>query len=219
MCGRYTVTATAAVLETRFGAKMDIDDYQPRFNVAPSQSLPVILHRASDRIVAGRWGFRPQWAKGKPEIKPQINARAETAINKPMFRSAFKTQRCLILADGFYEWHQTSGMKVPYRITLTDKQPFAIAGLWSEVATYDERPVITFTILTVCANECMSAIHSRMPVILSQADQERWLDLSQPTRKATSMLVPYPTALTRLHPVSKAVNNARHDYPELVQPV
>ena len=176
--GRYTVTADQTVLETRFAAQMAIEDYHPRYNAAPSQELPVILHPAPDRIVAGKWGFRPHWAKTKPEIKPQMNARSETAAEKPMFRGAFKTHRCLVIADGFYEWQRTGGPKVPYRITLTDGQPFAMAGLWSEMATPDGDSLITFAVLTTDANERMAEIHTRMPVILALADQEKWLDLT-----------------------------------------
>ena len=219
MCGRYTVTVDQMILETRFEAQMEMADYQPRFNAAPSQTLPLILHPSPDRIVGGKWGFKPHWAKTKPEIKPQLNARAETAAEKPMFRDAFKSNRCLVLADGCYEWQRTGGAKVPHRMTLADGQPFAMAGLWSEMETTEGEPVITFTILTTSANERMATIHTRMPVILSQPDQEKWLDLTLARDASISLLKPYPSEATRLGAVSPEVNNARHDHPGLILPI
>lgn len=136
MCGRYSVSTRREALEARFHARLSDGALTPRYNAAPSDALPLILNRDRDHIVFGVWGFTPEWAKDK-KMSPMINARAESVPDKPFFRDAFRARRCLVLADGFYEWKRLPSGKQPYRITLKDEEPFAFAGLWSLVPGAD----------------------------------------------------------------------------------
>jgi putative SOS response-associated peptidase YedK len=171
---------------------------RPRFNVAPTQPIAVIR---PGELVALRWGLVPSWSK---DCKGFINARAETAAEKPTFRSAFKKRRCLIPADGFYEWQRTKAGKRPYFIRLRDGEPFAFAGLWEGE---------TSAILTTAANDLMRPIHDRMPVILASEDYERWL--AEPD---ASVLRPYAADAMMAYPVSTYVNNAKQEGSECIEP-
>ena len=152
MCGRFTMATNAEALEERFRAHVSTEVAAPTYNAAPSQAQLTILNDRPDAIVHAAWGFVPEWADGRPDVKPLINARAETVATKPYFRDAFKKKRCLILADGFYEWKRTGKSKIPYRIVLKTEEPFAFAGIWS--AVHDAHGVVqpTFAILTTEAN-------------------------------------------------------------------
>jgi putative SOS response-associated peptidase YedK len=160
----------AEALEERFHAELPPEVAGPTYNAAPSQAQLVILNDNPGAIVRAAWGFVPEWADSKPEVKPVINARAESIATKPFFRAAFKTQRCLVLADGFYEWRRTKDGKRPYRIALKTEEPFAFAGLWSTVHDPAGKRHTTFTIITTDANTLVAQIHNRMPVIL-----RRWM--------------------------------------------
>src|SRR4030095_11964672 len=134
MCGRYTMFTTVEALEERFHAQLSTDMAEPTYNAAPSQAQLAILSDNPQAIVRASWGLVPGWADGRSDVKPLINARAETAATKPFFRTAFKSHRCLVLADGFYEWRRTKEGKRPYRIALKTEEPFAFAGIWSSIA-------------------------------------------------------------------------------------
>jgi putative SOS response-associated peptidase YedK len=175
MCGRFSLTAEPHHIEMRFGAKFITTDFEPTYNAAPSQMLPVILGRSplknsEHEIVMARWGFQPAWAKN---WTPQINARLETAGEKPMFRHAFTSAHCLVLADGYYEWKTVNGKRQPFRFVMRNREPFAMAGIW-EKPYFDETPA-TFAILTTTANELAAEVHDRMPVILPISYEHRWL--------------------------------------------
>jgi putative SOS response-associated peptidase YedK len=214
MCGRYDIFTNAETLARRFHATWEeAGRYQPHYNAAPSQLLPLIRNDARDVITLGQWGFLPSWARGKP-IKPMINARAETVAAKPMFRGAYTSHRCLVLAEGFYEWKQTDAGKIPYRITRTDGQPFAFAGLFSQYDVGGEEPRTTFTILTTAPNALMADIHHRMPVILLPNHEEAWLCAPRP-----ALLIPYPSDAMRAYPVSRKVNNPHYDAPDVIDAV
>ena len=219
MCGRFTMATNAEALAERFRAHLSIEVAAPTYNAAPSQAQLTILNDRPDAIVRAAWGFVPEWADGRPDVKPLINARAETVATKPFFRDAFKRKRCLVLANGFYEWKRTGKGKVPYRIALKTEELFAFAGIWSTV--HDAQGVVhpTFAILTTEANALVSQIHTRMPVILREQDEEDWLNPRLSPDEAQALLVPLPAELLMAYEVSPQVNSPAFNVPEALQPV
>ncbi len=161
----------------------------------------------------------PAWADGRSDVKPLINARAETVATKPFFRDAFKRKRCLVLADGFYEWKRTGKGKIPYRIALKTEEPFAFAGIWSPIHDAQDGVQPTFAILTTEANALVSQIHTRMPVILREQDEAAWLNPSLALDAAQALLVPLPAELLMAYEVSPKVNSPAYNTPEALQPV
>jgi putative SOS response-associated peptidase YedK len=206
-------------LEERFRAVLASEDVAPTYNAAPSQAQLAILNNNPQAIVHAAWGFVPEWAKGRDDVKPIINARAETVATKPFFRDAFKKKRCLVLADGFYEWRRTKEGKRPYRIALKTEEPFAFAGLWSTVRDTTGKPQITFAIITTEANELVAHIHNRMPVMLQEADEADWLNQQLPLEEAQALLNPYPAGLLTAYKVSTKVNSPAYNAPDLVEHV
>jgi putative SOS response-associated peptidase YedK len=206
----------AEALEERFRAVLASEDTAPTYNAAPSQAQLVILNDNPGTIVRAAWGFVPEWADRKPEVKPVINARAESIATKPFFRTAFKKQRCLVLADGFYEWQRMKDGKRPYRIALKTKEPFAFAGLWSTIHNAAGQPQTSFAIITTEANELVAQIHNRMPVMLQEKDEEDWLNPQLPLADAEALLVPYPPDLLTAYEVSTKVNSPAYNAPDLV---
>jgi putative SOS response-associated peptidase YedK len=219
MCGRFTMATNAEALEERFHARLATEITMPTYNAAPSQAQLTILNDHPHAIVRAAWGFMPAWADGRPDVKPLINARAETVATKPFFRDAFKKKRCLVLADGFYEWKRTGKSKVPYRIALKTEEPFAFAGSWSTV--HDAQGVVqpTFAILTTEANTLVSQIHTRMPVILPEQDEEDWLNPSLALDVAQALLMPFPADRLMAYEVSSKVNSLAYNTPDVQQPV
>lgn len=191
----------------------------PTYNAAPSQLLPAILNTHPHEIAASTWGFIPEWADGRPDVKPLINARAETVATKPTFRQAFRSKRCLVLADGFYEWKRSGKVRVPYRIALKSGEPFAFAGIWSMVHDLSGQPYTTFAILTTEANDLVAEIHNRMPVILHARDEVRWLDQRFSLDAAQELLMPFPADLLTVYEVSTKVNSPAYNTPDVLQPV
>jgi putative SOS response-associated peptidase YedK len=187
------------------------------YNAAPSQALLTILSDNPHDMTRASWGYVPAWAAGRPDAKPVINARAESVATKSYFRDAFKTKRCLVLADGFYEWKKTGKWKVPYRIALNTEEPFAFAGIWSSVPDASGHKHPTFAIITTDANPLVAHIHSRMPVILQPEDEEDWLNPQLPLADAQAMLAPYPAELLTMYEVSARVNSPAYNVPEAVQ--
>jgi len=224
MCGRYTLQATLEELVRQFHAGLnDPSFYKPRYNIAPSQDVAVVRLKpetSQREIVRLRWGLIPSWA-GDPRIAySTINAKAETVAEKPAFRSAFRTRRCLIPASGFYEWQQEGRQKQPMYIRLRDRRPFAFAGLWDRWEPKDGAPIESCTIITTEPNELMKPIHDRMPVILTLRDYDLWLDPA--TRPAEALHVlqkPYPDEDMEAYAVSKAVNNPRNDSSQCLEPL
>jgi putative SOS response-associated peptidase YedK len=161
MCGRFTMATNTAALEERFHARLATEIAEPTYNAAPSQAQLAILNEHPHAIVRAAWGFVPEWADGRPDVKPLINAQAETVATKSFFRDAFKCKRCLVLADGFYEWKRAGKGKIPYRIALKTEEPFAFAGIWSTVHDAQGGVHPTFAILTTEANALVSQIHTR----------------------------------------------------------
>jgi len=190
-----------------------------RFNVAPTQNLPVILDEAPDTLTVAKWGLIPSWAKDEKIGASLINARCETAATKPSFRSAFRHRRCLVPADGFYEWQKATHGKVPHCIALVDESPFAFAGVWETWRNPVGESLRTFSILTCAPNVLVAPIHDRMPVILRPENESQWLSHDTPVEKLSEILTPFPPELMKAYPVSSRVNNARIDDPTLSDPV
>jgi len=179
-----------------------------------------VLQRDGEReLDLLRWGLVRRWRKaGQGRLPEPINARAGTILEKPMFRSLVKSRRCLVPANGFYEWQRTGGQKQPYLIRPTDQTTFAFAGLCDETEGEDGKPVGYYTIVTTGPNEVMTGIHDRMPVILRREDEAEWLDPSVTDPGIVALLRPYPAEATEARPVSTAVNNTRNNGPELLEP-
>ena len=219
MCGRYSFVAPTPTAEQRFDAKF-AEPAPPTYNAAPSQRLPIITNAAPNQIQLLRWGLVPAWSRDPAGGPKPINARAETLADKPSFRMLLARRRCLVLADGFYEWQATAAGKVPHRILLRDEQPFAFAGLWDEWvdrATGELQP--TFTIITTEPNELMAGIHNRMPVILpDRAAEQAWLADGHRLDAYQQLLRPYDAAAMREYVVSKRVNSPANNDAEVLAP-
>ena len=219
MCGRFTLRAPASVIAEQF-ALFDRLDLSPRYNIAPSQ--PVAIVRSSD-IPAKRegcivrWGLVPSWAKDPAIGNKLINARAESIAEKPAFRAALRRRRCLVPADGFYEWQGTGRRKQPYFIHLRDDSLFAFAGLWESWEGADHSHLETCTMITGEPNELMRPIHDRMPIILSPVDYPRWLDAEQPPERLQELLKPFPAEAMEAYPVSTLVNSPSHEDAKCIQ--
>jgi len=219
MCGRFTLKTPANQLLLAFGLDSALP-LVPRYNIAPTQSVPVIHASEGGREMAMmHWGLIPSWSKAPDAGGRLINARAETVAEKPAFRASFKTRRCLVPADGYYEWIAAGRKKQPYWIHRADEQPFAFAGLWDLWRPEAGEPLTSCTIVTTDANDATREIHDRMPVILDPVDYDRWLDpaLSDPAR-LLPLLRPYEGGELRVDPVSTFVNNARNEGPECLDP-
>ncbi len=219
MCGRYTLAVAAERLATRFAAPQPIE-LTPRYNIAPTQLAPVVRASATGReIVLLRWGLIPAWATDPAIGARMINARSETALEKPAFRTAFRRRRCLIPASGFYEWQTTAAGKQPFYFTPVGDDLMAFAGLWEQWRAPDGAVIESYAILTTTASAEVAPIHERMPVIITADVTDLWLDpATDPGRLLAYCQQPAPIAL-RCYPVSSAVNNARNDHPALIQPL
>jgi putative SOS response-associated peptidase YedK len=217
MCGRYTLTADIQTIAESFGVEPRLDA-SPRYNIAPTQEIVAILKESETAHLALlRWGLIPAWAKDEAIGSRMINARAETLAEKPSFKNLLRTRRCLIVADGFYEWKAEGKSKTPMYITLEDNRPFAFAGLWDLWKNPDGRQVQSCTIITTEPNELMASIHTRMPVILRPGAYTDWLNPQlHDTNVLTHCLKPYPTELMKVRPVSKLVNNPRNETAEIL---
>jgi putative SOS response-associated peptidase YedK len=222
MCGRYSLTTPVEGLRRVFGF-LEQPNLAPRYNIAPSQEIAAVrLGEDGGRHFAWlRWGLIPSWAKDIKIGYRTINARAETAAEKPAFRAAFRKRRCLVLADGFYEWQkQDKGAKQPYRVTLAEGGPFGFAGLWESWRDPESGERIeSATIVVTEANDLLRPIHDRMPVILAPADFDAWLDAERPREAARALLRPYPAAALAAYPVSTRVNKVANDDPEVIAPL
>lgn len=223
MCGRYTETKAEAVLAARFGFPEGAFSFAPRWNVVPSMDAPVV-RRARSGERDGRllkWGLVPHWASDPSIGARLVNARAESAAEKPAFRDALQRRRALILADGFYEWRaERRGPKTPFYFRRRDGEAFAMAGLWESWRPRDGgEPLRTFAILTTAPNALAAPVHDRMPVLLARDDEERWLDPRVGTEEIRDLLRPAPDDELEAWPVSLAVNDARQDGPHLIERV
>jgi putative SOS response-associated peptidase YedK len=228
MCGRYTLFTPPETLAERFDVAVP-DDHRPRYNCAPGQSLPIVPADA-DELVRAEWGLVPEWADD--DSSAQINARAETVTERPTFRDAFEQRRCLVPADGFYEWVEGSDGKRPHRVAFADDRPFAMAGIWTRWTpqtaqtglsdfggggSTDPEPRETFAVLTTEPNDLVADLHGRMAVILGPDEEGTWLH--GPPAEAKRLLDPHPADEMTAHEVSTRVNDVSNDAPDLVEPV
>jgi putative SOS response-associated peptidase YedK len=221
MCGRYTLAAPdPGAIRDRFPIGESVEVRQ-RFNVAPSDDVLAVTtdREGAPRGELLRWGLVPSWAKNPDTGLKMINARLETITERPAYRRAFERYRCLIVADGFYEWQRTAaGPKQPFHITRDDAGPFAFAGLWSIWHAPDGGKLRTCTILTTAASSALAGLHDRMPVILAPQDERDWLDVTTTRDRLGQIVGGLPADHTALRPVSLAVNDARYDGPECLAP-
>jgi putative SOS response-associated peptidase YedK len=219
MCGRYTLTIDEAMAMDRFDLDASEAAHTPRFNIAPTQAVPVVLNEAPRRLSVARWGLIPSWAKDPAIGSRMINARAETLAEKASFRAAFKRRRCLVLADGFYEWRKDGTAKTPMYARLKTGEPFALAGLWEVWKPPEGDALRTCTIITTEPNALLAPIHNRMAVILSREYEQAWLDADTEPLELMAMLQPYPADLMEAREVSRRVNSPAVDEPSLVERV
>lgn len=224
MCGRFSLRARNAALLAEYFGIVDVPLLKPRYNIAPSQPVPVLRLKprqsnSQRELVLLRWGLIPSWAKDPAVGNRMINARAESVAVKPAFRGALQRRRCLLVADGFYEWQGASRSKQPYFIRFRDDRPFAFAGLWESWEGPDHSAIDSCTIITSAANEMIRPIHDRMPVILPPESYKVWLDPGrQKFEEIAVLLVPFSSEEMEAYPVSTLVNNATHDEPGCVEP-
>lgn len=237
MCGRFTLTTDATKLAEAFAEfKPPAEEIAPRYNIAPSQAVAVVANNGQHQIEFFKWGLIPAWAKDPAIGNRMINARAETLAEKPSFKTAYKRRRCLILADGFYEWRKPppspplkgrgqgeikGGGKTPMYVRLVSGEPFAFAGLW-EVwqPPQEDKPILSCTIITTTPNELLAEIHDRMAVILPRQAYADWLDPAERSPDELSRLLkPYPASEMTIYPVSTLVNSPKNDSPECITPM
>lgn len=220
MCGRYSLTASLQKLAERFEFDSDEEIFPPRYNIAPTQQVLTVIGGQTRRAGFIRWGLIPSWSKDGPSSRPLINARAETVAEKPAFRDSLKKRRCLVLADGFYEWQQAGGAKRPMRVAMRSGEPFAFAGLWSMGRDSEGNRISSCAIITTAANDLLRPIHHRMPVILPQKAEDLWLDKAlDDSVVLTQLLEPCSDDAMEAYEVSGLVNSAANDVPEVTNPV
>lgn len=220
MCGRYTLALPAVQVQDRFEIQVDESVYRPRYNAAPGQLLPIITGQTPNVLTYCKWGLVPHWAKDPRIGYKMINARAETVAEKPAYKSLFKHQRCLVIADGFYEWQQVDKkVKHPYRIQLSNGKAYAMAGLWSSWKDAEGKSLHSFTIITVPANPLVANIHDRMPAILPKPHERWWIAEDVNPSDLQELLQPYPAEEMMAYPVSDRVNKATEEDPDLLQPI
>ena len=220
MCGRYTLTIDLEALFDVYPFSIEELDYGPRYNIAPTQQVLTYGAQGPNTAEYMRWGLIPVWKKPDQKLPLAVNARAETVATGGMFRVPFRRQRCLVLADGFYEWKAEGTTKVPYRIGVKDWRPFGFAGLWDEWHDPDTgESKHSCTIITTSPNALMEPIHNRMPVILPRDAEAAWLDLDNPTGEGLAdLLVPYPADEMEAYKVSTLVNSTKNAAPDVVAP-
>jgi putative SOS response-associated peptidase YedK len=220
MCGRFTISASPDAIR-KFLGYAEKPNFPPRYNVAPTQPVPIVrLENGARRFVLVRWGLIPSWVKDPREFSLLINARAEGILEKPSFGAAMKRRRCLVPADGFYEWQKTPRGKRPFYIRARGGGPMVFAGLWELWTDRDGGELESMVIVTCPANQLLAPIHDRMPAILPPKDFDAWLDAEKVDAKAaTALLQPAPEKLLEAYEISTRVNSVRNDGPELIAPV
>jgi len=223
MCGRYRLSRRKQIVEEHFDSVCGDQDWTPRYNIAPTQPIPIIRQHPKEprrELSLVRWGLIPSWAKGSSGAVGTINARSESAATKPAFRDAFKSRRCIIPADGFYESQRTGSSQQPYCFEVSEGELFAFAGLWERWKEPTGNWIKTCSILTTAPNAVTSAVHDRMPVILNPDSYDLWLDPGfTDVTAASELLKPYDAKLMRCYPVSTRINHAANDDAECAKPV
>ena len=223
MCGRYRLSRRKQIIEQHFDSASGEEDWNPRYNVAPTQPVPVIRQHPKEprrELSLVRWGLVPWWAKDATGAAKMINARSETAAKLPAFRDAFKIRRCIIPADGFYEWSRAGKTKQPYCFEVNEGELFALAGIWERWKDAGGNVIETCSIQTTTPNVVTAAVHDRMPVILDPAGYDLWLDPGfADVAAASELLKPYDARPMRRYPVSTRINHAANDDAECAKPI
>jgi putative SOS response-associated peptidase YedK len=219
MCGRFVRITPISVIAEKFKAKQIFADLTPSFNIAPSQEILIINDEGVRQLIQSKWGFIPSWAKDPSIGNKMINARSETVSEKPAFRSAFKKKRCLVIADGFYEWRTEGKKKFPMYIRLKSGEPFGFAGLYNVWASPDGKQTCTCTIITTEANEMVKPIHDRMPVILPMDKEDIWINPAFEDKiELLAVLKPYPPEDMEAYGVSARVNSPQYNTASNIEP-
>ncbi|PSL04920.1 SOS response-associated peptidase [Cecembia rubra] len=217
MCGRYSLSKSKIQLEERFQAEM-LGEFNPRYNIAPTQLVPVITSDSPKGFSFFYWGITPDFGKNKPVSQKFINAKAETVHEKISFKNSFLKRRCLVPADGFFEWKRLGKKtKIPYRFTLANEEAFAFAGIWEEYENEFGESNHTFLILTTESNSLVSEVHDRMPVILKKEDEKKWLDTYRSQEDLIKLLTPYQVDEMLSYTVSPLVNSVSNDSPSIIR--
>ena len=223
MCGRYRLSRRKQIIEEHFDSVSGEEDWIPRYNIAPTQPVPIIRQHPKEpirKLSLVRWGLIPSWAKDTSGAAMMINARSETAATKPAFRDALKSRRCLVPADAFYEWQRRGKAKQPFCFEVSDGELFAFAGLWDRWKAPDGTWVKSCSILTTVPNTLTATVHDRMPVILDPSSYDLWLDPGMTNLEAAcDFLKPYDAQVMHSYPVSTRVNNVANDDAECSAPV
>jgi len=220
MCGRYSFAPELKIVNEHYDITIKDGDLEKNYNCAPSQNLPVISNDEPGQLSQFKWGLIPFWAKDKSIGYKMINARGETLTEKPAFRNAFKSRRCLILADAFYEWKKMEGSKekIPYRIFLSGQPVFSMAGIWETWKNPEGETIRSFSIVTISPNELMAEIHDRMPVILSKDNEKLWLE-SDDQEGLKQLIKPFPAKLMDAYRISTLVNSPKNNSSEIIAPI
>jgi putative SOS response-associated peptidase YedK len=220
MCGRFVRITPIPVIAEKFKAKQILADLAPSYNIAPSQEIVIIKDEGVRQLIQCIWGFIPSWAKDPSIGNKMINARSETVSEKPAFRSAFKKKRCLVIADGFYEWRAEGKKKFPMYIRLKSGEPFGFAGLYNDWTSPDGKQTLTCTIITTEANEAVKPIHDRMPVILPRDKEDIWLNPAyEDNDELFTVLKPYLAEDMEAYEVSTRANSPQYNSPSNIKPI
>lgn len=219
MCGRYSLSKSKSELEERFQAEM-LAEFKPRFNIAPTQLVPVITSDSPGGFSFFYWGVTPDFGQNRPVAQKLINAKSDSVHEKISTKGAFQRRRCLIPADGYFEWKKLGKKtRIPYRFTLREEELFAFAGIWEEYETVSGETQHTFMILTTDPNEVVTDVHDTMPVILNRSQEKKWLDRYTPESELLAMLDPYPEELMMSYSVSSMVNSVENDSPGIIRKI
>jgi len=220
MCGRFVLFSSVNIISREFAVLPENIVFSPNYNIAPTQEILIVIDEGERRLIKCRWGFIPPWAKDPNIGYKMINARAETLAEKPTFKSAIRNHRCLVVADGFYEWKKEGNEKKPLYIHLKSGRPLGFAGLYSYWQTPEGRLICTCTIITTSANPLLEPIHNRMPAIIPGDSRTEWLDPEiQNEKRILPLLSPYAAEDMEAYYVSPKVNSPRHDSPDNIRPV
>lgn len=219
MCGRYLITSTPEAMRTLFKYR-EQPNFPPRYNVAPTQPIPIVrLYEGERQFALVRWGLIPAWVKDPKTFSLILQARSDSVVDKPSFRNAMKRRRCLIPADGFYEWNEATNPRRPYIVRPRDGKPVAFAGLWEAWTGPNGEEMETAAVITCEANRMLAPIHHRMPVVISPEAFDFWLDPKVDAQTAAALLVPAPENLFEAWEISRDVNRVTNDHPGLLEPV
>ena len=220
MCGRFVQYSLFPDIVREFNIQKVDAKPNPSYNIAPTQNVAAVINDGVNRVITCRWGLIPPWSKDPAIGNRMINARAETVADNPSFKKPFRHNRCLIVADGFYEWRKEQDRKIPVYVRPVDGRPFGLAGLYSDWSPPDGDKLRTCTIITTEPNSLLKPIHNRMPVIITRQDSRLWLDPNvQDPESLTPLLLPYDSELMEAYDVSRAVNSPANDSPENIEPV